>query len=229
MKTSLSLSVLLSGVLLTGCSDIRSAYEDQKKVIKNQKTVIDDLTDTNTHINKKLSDAQFKLKSSELNQQYQGEVNNLNSQYEQKLNKMIESLSELNSSLPLADVIKPTVNPDGSIGIPLPSSILFRSGSSSLSAQGGKVISHIVTLLEKYPNRNIRIEGHTDKDPIKKSKYSSNWALGAARAVSVVEAITKKTSISPAMFHASSHSKYRPVSKTNKQANRRVQIVILNN
>jgi flagellar motor protein MotB len=227
MKFSLYLSAGLLGLLLTGCSNLQSEYEKQKTVITKQKGVIDELTDTNSFLNTQVSDLELKLKSNEIGSAHQTKINSLNNQYEAKLNNLLSSLTEFNTNLPSHEEITTRTYNDGSIGINLPGSILFRSGSASLSTQGNKVITHIVGLLEKYPTSNFRVEGHTDKDKIEKSKFKSNWELGSARSISVLEAILKKTSIKPAQFYVSSFSKYRPVSETSKKANRRVQIIIL--
>jgi len=228
MKIKSFVAVGLLGFVLTGCSNLKSEYEKQKVVIKKQKVVIDELTDTNSFLNSQVSSLELKVKSNEIGSAHQTNINDLNNQYESKLKSLLSSLDTLNSTLPLDKVTTKNYS-DGSIGINLPGSVLFRSGSASLSAQGSKVIKHIVKLLEAYPNSNFRVEGHTDSDKIVKSEYKSNWELGSARSISVLEAILKKTSIKTSQFYISSFSKYKPVSQTNKQANRRVQIVILNN
>jgi len=80
---------------------------------------------------------------------------------------------------------------------------------------------------------NTRIEGHTDKVPIKRSGWKSNWELSTARALSVLHYLEKDEGISPERLSAIGYGEYRPVasndSRDGRKQNRRVEIVILPN
>ena len=81
---------------------------------------------------------------------------------------------------------------------------------------------------KQYGDCEIRVDGHTDTDPISKTKnlYDSNWDLGAKRANEVVVFLTEKCGINPKQIYSASYGPYRPVS-SNKADNRRVDIVLL--
>ncbi len=74
------------------------------------------------------------------------------------------------------------------------SEVLFASGSAELGKQGTEQLGRLAdTLLEistKIPKDIdwiLRIDGHTDKLPIKTAQFPSNWELSSARAISVVK------------------------------------------
>ena len=78
------------------------------------------------------------------------------------------------------------------------SDVLFDSGSAELSLDGQRAIVRIAVaidnLMEDIPdnlNWVIRIDGHTDKRPIKNSVYTDNWDLSFARAKAVVGNLTQ--------------------------------------
>ncbi len=63
--------------------------------------------------------------------------------------------------------------------------ILFASGVATLSNKAIPALDALAGTLVKYPNP-VRVEGHTDNQPINTRYYPSNWELSAARAASVV-------------------------------------------
>lgn len=77
------------------------------------------------------------------------------------------------------------------------SEVLFGSGSAKIGGAGQKQLTQLATTLqeisEKIPtkiNWVLRVDGHTDRIPIRTPKYSSNWELSSARAISVVKFLT---------------------------------------
>ncbi len=120
------------------------------------------------------------------------------------------------------------------IVLDLPAAITFPSGSAELSDQGHSSLAAVAKALQEgYAGRTLWIEGHTDSDPIRKSKWESNLHLSAARALAVANYLTKDLGIDPAMVRVAAHGEYDPVAPNdtaeNKAANRRVEILILNN
>ncbi len=73
------------------------------------------------------------------------------------------------------------------------SEVLFDLASADLGEEGKKQLNNLATALKEISSKipkNIhwvlRVDGHTDRLPIK-GKYPSNWELSAARAISVVK------------------------------------------
>lgn len=74
------------------------------------------------------------------------------------------------------------------------SEVLFTTGSAELGGAGQDQISQLATTLKEISRRipqNIdwvlRIDGHTDRVPIRTPQFPSNWELSTARAISVVK------------------------------------------
>ncbi len=116
----------------------------------------------------------------------------------------------------------------------LQAGLLFESGSANLGLQGRSHLTTLAnTLLEisrKIPNEInwiLRIDGHTDRVPIKTRDFPSNWELSAARAVSVVRFLSEK-GIPEKRMAAAGFSKYHPLDTADTpeayQKNRRIEI-----
>jgi len=116
--------------------------------------------------------------------------------------------------------------------IEISDSVLFASGKAVLTAKGKEVLKKAANYVkETYPGKTIIIEGHTDTDPIKISKWKSNWELGAARALAVLHFVLKESSMDPKTMSAQTFGEYQPkadnATKEGKSKNRRSAIVVL--
>jgi chemotaxis protein MotB len=112
--------------------------------------------------------------------------------------------------------------------------IFFDSGKAVIKPEGLGVLDRIAPILKNLEGKNIRIEGHTDDVPISakiKSRYPSNWELGAARSSAVARYFIEKHGIDPTRISAVSYSYYRPIvpntSEENRARNRRIEIVLI--
>ena len=78
--------------------------------------------------------------------------------------------------------------------IQLPETILFDSGLAKLKTKGEVALEKIARHLKSHPAAMVRIDGHTDNDPIVKSKHlwESNHHLSAGRALSVFNYLVNK-------------------------------------
>jgi chemotaxis protein MotB len=80
------------------------------------------------------------------------------------------------------------------------SEVLFESGSEKLGKKGmeemkafAKILKEVMQNLPKDLPWILRVDGHTDRVPLKKSaKFSSNLELSAARAASVVQFLSEQ-------------------------------------
>ncbi|HEX7900106.1 MAG TPA: OmpA family protein [Planctomycetota bacterium] len=115
--------------------------------------------------------------------------------------------------------------------IDVPSDVFFASGSSTLSREGDKAMGSIVDYIKKrHPGGLIRVEGHSDSDPIRrtKSKYHCNWELSFERSHAVTHFLVEKGRFDPSRVVCEAHGEFHPVDPSNKAKNRRVEIVIAN-
>jgi len=120
---------------------------------------------------------------------------------------------------------------DGNMVISIPSSITFPSGQATISKDGEKALKQVASLLKKqYGNSRYSIEGHTDTDPIKKSKFGSNRELSVQRAMAVLTYLVAECGIPDGQCIVAGHGEYDPVAtnsgKDDKAKNRRVEIVV---
>ncbi len=109
--------------------------------------------------------------------------------------------------------------------------VLFDSGKAKLKKDSFPILNKVVDILkENVPGNDIGIEGHTDNEPIKFSRWKSNWELSAQRALSVLRYLEKE-GIEPGRMSVIGYGEHQPVAsnatKAGKQLNRRVEVVIL--
>ena len=113
--------------------------------------------------------------------------------------------------------------------INLPSDVFFASGSSTLSAAGEKTMAKIASYIRKnHSGGLIRVEGHSDSDPIRKtkSKYHCNYELSFERAHAVVHYLIDKGHVDSHRLICEAFADNQPQSTKDKSKNRRVEIVI---
>lgn len=108
---------------------------------------------------------------------------------------------------------------------------LFNTGQAVLLPGARDLIKGLTPFFRNIPN-NIVVEGYTDNQPIDTPIYPSNWELSAARAMSVVHFLSN-SGIEPERLSGTGYGQYHNVAPNNtaagRQANRRVNIVVLRN
>ncbi len=79
------------------------------------------------------------------------------------------------------------------------SEVLFASGSAELGEEGKRQLGQLARTLNdisaKFPKDIdwiLRVDGHTDRNPISTFAFPSNWELSTARAISVVRFLVSK-------------------------------------
>ena len=122
----------------------------------------------------------------------------------------------------------------GTITVTLPNAILFDSGKATLKKATSVELDHIYSVLRDkqiYAGKQINVVGHTDTDPIKKTKdkWKDNWELSAERALSVLRYLVKRGSPEE-KIQAVGCGESRPIASNStasgKARNRRVEIVV---
>lgn len=128
-----------------------------------------------------------------------------------------------------------TVNiKNGKVYVSLAEQLLFGSGSIEVDAKGVSALQQLAKAIKDQRDIQIMVEGHTDNVPMgKKSQYmQDNWDLSVMRATSITKILTKG-GVSPAQITASGKGEFSPIvpntSDTNKQKNRRTEIIITPN
>ncbi|MEE9259813.1 MAG: OmpA family protein [Candidatus Scalindua sediminis] len=117
--------------------------------------------------------------------------------------------------------------------IQLPETILFSSGFAVIKKEGKIALQKIAEHLKSKPSTLVRIDGHTDADPIVRSRYlwDSNHHLSAGRALSVFQYLVKKEGIDEKRIHIAGYGPNRSIAsedtKEGKKQNRRVELLIV--
>lgn len=116
------------------------------------------------------------------------------------------------------------------MAICIPADLIFARGLSKLTNKGKRLLAGIAkTIKAEFPGASIRIDGHADTRPIRRSKkrYKTNWELSGARALSVLHYLINSQKFDPRRVSFAGYSFYRPIDPKRKRCNRRVEIVIL--
>lgn len=152
---------------------------------------------------------------------------------EVELQDLLTQLEEYTDTLGLGDriVIQPE---ERGIVIRFMDNVFFDSGSAEIKEEAFEILHSVAEILnrEEFMNKHIKVEGHTDSDPIVRvSRYATNWELSAARATNVLRYLVEVESIDGKRISSSGYSYYRSIAPNdtpeNKAKNRRVDIVIL--
>jgi chemotaxis protein MotB len=82
--------------------------------------------------------------------------------------------------------------------------------------------------LVEMKDKQVWVQGHTDNVPVREDneKFSSNWELSAARALTVVHYLQEESGVNPRRLAAAAFGSHRPVSRKKKAKNRRIEIVL---
>jgi len=116
------------------------------------------------------------------------------------------------------------------IEIDMGSGLLFKSGEDTLSENANIALTTIVqTMNLKDRQHAIKIRGYTDNIPIQSRKFSSNWSLSSARAVSVLHKL-EQAGIPSALMTAEGYGEQQPkgdnITAAGRKKNRRVVMAI---
>ena len=120
------------------------------------------------------------------------------------------------------------ITPEGFV-ISLKELGFFDSGQATLPGAAAK-LKRIAKVLSR-PGLEIRVEGHSDDQPIHTEEFRSNWELSAARAMNVLLLLVDDAGFDPTRISASGYGQYRPVADNStpegRKVNRRVDLVVV--
>jgi chemotaxis protein MotB len=119
---------------------------------------------------------------------------------------------------------------EGTITVTVQDSILFSAGAVTLKSATIQQLDRVASVIkEKYSGKLIDVIGHTDSDPIRKSKWVDNLQLSTERANAVNRYLTKHglhESQVRSVGRGASDPKVDNSSAAGKAKNRRVEIVV---
>ncbi len=220
--TAVLLGVLCAGALIAGgCKNVKKADYDAA-IVENTKlreriaTLQGKVRDSNEQV-----DAAQRAKDDALAQQ--------RSQYQSQLDaaRQAQAITPINQTSGFEGIpgVQTSVGGGGELVVAVEGDVLFDSGKVALKSTARKSLDRVAGVINsRYRGQQIRIEGYTDSDPIRKSKWRSNEHLSAERALAVETYLVKKGVKNDRVYSAA----FGPAnSKSTKKDSRRVEIVIL--
>jgi chemotaxis protein MotB len=106
----------------------------------------------------------------------------------------------------------------------------FNSGDAKLLPGAAEQIKRTAQVLIKR-GLEVRVEGHSDDQPIHTALFHSNWELSTARATSVLSLLLDEAGFPPDKLSVAGYGAYRPVADNatpeGRRMNRRVDLVVI--
>ncbi|MGI9463579.1 MAG: peptidoglycan -binding protein [Aestuariivirgaceae bacterium] len=114
------------------------------------------------------------------------------------------------------------------------SEVLFDKGAAEINLAGLAEIGTLATAIQELEKDIpgdiawvLRVDGHTDIDPIRTAQFESNWELSSARAIAVVKALIEQ-GIPPNRLVAAGFGEFQPIDPAEteeaKTKNRRIEL-----
>lgn len=148
---------------------------------------------------------------------------------EKEFKKIEEKIHQYLKEKGAENQVKTTIDSRGLV-ISLKDTEFFESGQATVRRASTPLLNDIVSAINQYTNA-IRIEGHTDSNPIQTAAFPSNWELSTARATNIVQYLISSHAFSPDKLSAIGYGEFRPIADNKtaegRQKNRRVDIVLL--
>lgn len=211
--------------------------EEQKLLVGQAQTSVSELNDQIAALNEQLARISGALEISEAKLQDKDvEIEDLGQRLNLAMADRVEELSRYRSDFfgKLREALSdnPDVRIEGDRFV-LPSEVLFSSASADLDKQGIKEISTVARTLKEITQKIpsdidwvLRVDGHTDRRPIRKM-FASNWELSSARAISIVKYMISQ-GIPAEHLVAAGFGQYHPIDSGDSaeafRRNRRIEL-----
>lgn len=120
---------------------------------------------------------------------------------------------------------------NGKVYVSLSDKLLFKSGSADVEEKGQDAIKKLADVLNKNPDIDVLIEGHTDNVPLRNSaNFKDNWELSTERASNIVRILSDVSKVNPKRLTAAGRSEYMPKASNDtpegRAKNRRTEIIL---
>jgi chemotaxis protein MotB len=131
----------------------------------------------------------------------------------------------------ISDQAAPVVAREDRLQMALPEEVLFSAGSGDLKNTDLLVLHALANVIRGIPY-TVLVEGHTDNIPPEPgSPYVSNWELSLARAMAVVNYLTRYEGVSPKRLGVAAFGEFHPRvpndTPAHRAENRRIEISVL--
>jgi len=106
----------------------------------------------------------------------------------------------------------------------------FDSGQAALLPGAAGKITRIAKILSRH-GLELRVEGHSDNQPINNAQFRNNWQLSTARAMTVLLLMVHDGGFDPNRISVAGYAQYKPIADDStpegRRMNRRVDLVVV--
>jgi len=210
---------------------LSSQLSRTQKELQDKEDKLNVLDKSLTKLQSDLNELKIKLerkqKALELREQRVKELEELIAQKDATVNALKDKVSK--ALLAFENKGLTVVQKNGKVYVSLEAKLLFASGKTKVGTQGKVAVIQLAKALENEEELQILVDGHTDSDAFNtKNHPKNNWELSVLRATSVVDIMTKNSTINPKILTAAGRSQYNPMG-TDKAANRRIEVILTPN
>jgi chemotaxis protein MotB len=201
--------------------DAITAFDAQKEITARALAQVDVLNQQIAALRKQLAAIQEALDISKTSEkESQGKISDLGQRLNLALAQKVQELARYRSDFfgRLRQILgdRPDIAVVGDRFV-FQSSVLFDAGKADLSVTGKTSLDRLADAaldLEREVPPDIpwvlRIDGHTDAQPISGGAFKSNWELASARAISVVQYLVSK-GVDPHYLAAAGFGEFQPL------------------
>ena len=206
---------ILSTAFLTGCQN--KVADENKRLWQQNRELQSELTDTRAQLKSSPNPADMQRMQADL------------AARDAKIKELEDSLRQPSAgSGPGIEGIETSYDPSkGEMTVNLPGDVLFDSGKATLKESAKATLSKVAAAIKRdYPGKAVRVEGHTDSDPIVKTKneWQDNLDLSLNRAAAVTRYLESQ-GVDPKSVATTGFGPSKP--KGNKAQSRRVEIIVV--
>ena len=125
--------------------------------------------------------------------------------------------------------VRTEITRDGLVIQLLTDKVFFASGSAVLQPPAVRLLDKVGAIVAAEGRHPVRVEGHTDSQPIHTGRYPSNWQLSGDRAAAVVQDFAR-VGVNERRLSLAGYAAARPKDSNStpagRAANRRVDVVL---
>ncbi len=220
-------------------SGLAEGFGAESSVMKGTDSILEDQLPeagpelVSSQIFQALPDEQRQLVVDAVNAEETRKVQRQYAEAETEADKLEEIRDRLMAALVKAGLendVQATIDERGLVVSLVSRHVVFQADVADLSERGRAVVDTLAPVLRDVPN-SLRIDGHTNQEPVKPRLYATDWDLSAARAVTVLRRLNEQGGVPQVRLSLSAFGHEKPLVDPSRpgsqQVNKRVDIVIL--
>jgi chemotaxis protein MotB len=219
-------------------SDLSGALEDERRVRDDALAQVELLNQQISALRRQLASLQEALGAAEsADEQARAQIEDLGRRLNAALAQRVQQLARYRSEFfgKLREILsqRSDIRVVGDRFV-FQADIFFAKGEATLNRVGQQELDKLAEALLELEGIIpddilwvLRIDGHTDSDPIRTAPFPSNWELSTARAISVVQYLMRN-GVAPNRLVAAGFAEFQPLDSADtedaKRRNRRIEL-----